>query len=119
MRILVAGSRTWTDRDRIRAELISIRPPWDGSEPPTVVHGAAVGADIMAATIAAGMGWHVEAHHAHWDHYGRRAGAMRNKAMVARGADICIVFIKDGSRGATMLAELAEKAGIPTKRIEE
>jgi hypothetical protein len=120
VRILVTGSRDWTDADAIESGLWAV---WVDAGSPlltesmTVAHGACpTGADAIADAIALRVGMQVERHPADWERYGKRAGFIRNAEMVALGADICLAFIKDHSRGATMTADLAEKAGILTRR---
>lgn len=48
------------------------------------------------------------------DQQGKRAGFIQNAEMVDAGASICLAFIRDHSRGATLCATPAEAAGIPT-----
>lgn len=111
MRVLVTGSRDWTDATVISRALSSIST----DEQITVVHGGAKGADILAGQFAQHLGYSVEVHEADWDTYGKRAGYIRNKKMVDLGADLCLAFIKNNSKGATICLDLADKAGIPTK----
>lgn len=116
MRILVTGSRDWDDEDAIYNALREL--DWKhGYENLTLVHGACpTGADDIAQAHAIFRGWRVERHPAKWFEYGKRAGFLRNAEMVSLGADLCLAFIKNGSRGATHTADLAEKAGIPVIR---
>lgn len=122
-RILITGSRTWTDRaviaQAISDYLHSVGTSIGGAWPfPIIVHGDARGADQLADAIARNWGWTPEPHPANWHRHGRSAGYRRNAAMVALGADVCLAFILDGSRGASHTATLAETAGIPTHRYE-
>jgi hypothetical protein len=110
-RVLITGSRTWTNDSVIWAELSVYR-----MVQPTLVHGDARGADRIAAGIWRTWGLPVEAHPADWDSHGRAAGMIRNRHMVTLGADVCLAFIRDQSPGATHCADLAEQAGIPTRR---
>lgn len=118
-RILVTGSRTWTDLPRIMDTL------WDGLKyvngwPVTLVHGGAEGADALAHEVWVYNQFPVEVHPVttkDWAEHGKRAAYLRNKAMVDAGADLCVAFIKDNSRGASMTAKMAEAAGIPTWRV--
>jgi hypothetical protein len=117
-RILVTGSRDWTDIELIRGVLDGLRSQtWTM----TVVHGACpYGADAIADLWARQQtGVTVEPHPADWRPGGvfdRSAGFKRNAEMVALGADACLAFIRNGSKGATHTADLAEKAGIPVRR---
>lgn len=112
-RILVTGSRAWTDTDRIRAVLDYHRHAFPGA---VLVHGNARGADRIAARIWENWGLPVEPHpvtDAQWA-ASRGAGHARNQRMVATGASVCLAFIRDQSPGATHCAHAARTAGIPT-----
>lgn len=120
-RLLVTGSRTWRDEQDIRDALAAVVAE-HGPENVVVVHGACPkGADEIADRIASawGGGLSVERHPADWDGPARRgAGFARNAEMVRLGAHLVLAFIVDASRGASHTADLAEKAGIPTRRYE-
>jgi hypothetical protein len=110
---LVTGSRTWADRLSIRQALAAV---W---HPDTVLVSGACprGADALCEACWTHWNGRIEHHPADWDQHGRAAGMLRNQAMVDLGADLCIAFIREHSAGATHCAELAERAGIPTRRV--
>lgn len=116
-RILVTGSRNWR-RIRLLAELMDeIGGRADGRQV-VVVHGAARGADSHVSYYAWLRAWECEPHpvtRAQWK-AGKWVGHARNQHMVNLGADACLAFIRDHSRGATNCANLAEEAGIEVIR---
>lgn len=122
MRILVTGSRTWTDYVTLADALLNAYFATTCTAPVTLVHGGCPrGADEMAHRWADEIresGWRLdeERHPADWERHGKSAGFRRNAEMVTAGADLCLAFIRDGSRGASHTADLAEKAGIETRR---
>lgn len=118
-RILVTGSRTWGDilrmTNELRDEVLAARMC---GVRPVIVHGACPqGADMIAARWARGYDVAQEPHPADWDRHGKAAGFRRNAEMVALGADVCLAFIRDGSKGATHCAKAAERAGIIVRRF--
>jgi hypothetical protein len=116
-RILVTGSRDWTDVETIAGALEAAWLELRDRGNPVLVTGTARGADQIAERIWTTRvgGVHIERHPADWRTLGRAAGPARNRKMVEAGADICLAFIKNESTGATMTANLAARAGIPTR----
>jgi hypothetical protein len=108
-RVLVTGSRTWTDEAVIARALGEV---WGDGTSVLVSGGCPRGADRLAEQVWGEWGGQVEQWRADWSRHGRAAGFRRNAAMVAAGADICLAFIRDGSAGATHTAELAAASGI-------
>jgi hypothetical protein len=120
-RILVTGSRDWTDRDTIRTALVNA---WiDLGRPMTanLVQGECHlgGADQIAAEIWRGWGFPVEGHPAEMGPNGHVLGPKRNAHMVSLGADVCLAFPLPSSRGTRNCMRLAREAGIPVKVYEE
>lgn len=117
-RILITGSRTWTNTYLID-EILSIAWGKLGGDPETVIVSGACpkGADLLCEQWAEAHGLTVERHPADWKRHLNRAGFIRNAEMVDLGADLCVAFIKSESKGATMCATLAQKAGIDTWRV--
>ncbi|WP_454107930.1 DUF2493 domain-containing protein [Microbacterium ginsengisoli] len=129
-RLLVAGSRAWTDEAAIFWRL-------DGALAQlgevTLVHGACPqGADSIADRWGTARGVPTERHPADWGthtercpewHRGlarcRAAGFRRNAQMVELGADLCLVFVIAQSAGSMMTARLAARAGIETWLFDE
>jgi hypothetical protein len=129
VRILVTGSREWTDRAAIEKALIRLARLIDAERPSgnyfayiqrepltaqvTVVHGSYRGADTLADAVASELGWTVEAHPADWVLYGDDAGPIRNTEMVEAGADVCVAFPGPKSKGTWDCIRKAAAAGIP------
>lgn len=114
MRVIVCGSRRWTDRKAIAdrlADLVLEHAP----DYPVIVHGAARGADRIAEDEAGKAGLVTEPHPADWDRHGKRAGVIRNEEMAALGANLCIAFWDGQSTGTADMLERARKHGIPTE----
>lgn len=121
MRVIVTGSRRWTNAQRVYDALSEV---YQRHGPFTLVHGAcATGADLYAhqwfrvAGHALGVG--EIRYRAEWEKYGRAAGPRRNAAMVHAGADLVLAFPLPGGSGTQGTMDLARRAGIEIKEIHE
>jgi hypothetical protein len=120
-RVLVTGSREWTNNHLVYEELgkIASEVGWDNM---VIIHGACPrGADRFADLWAGAHDTGVIRCPADWRKHGRPAGFRRNAEMVALGANVCLAFYKQGAgnKGTDHCARLAEAAGIPVRRITD
>jgi hypothetical protein len=120
-RILITGSREWSNRDLIREALMT-HAGEDATEHPentVLIHGANPrGADTLGAQEAEKLGYTIEAYPADWRR-GKVAGNLRNQDMVDTGADVCLAFPTSSSRGTWDCVRRAKAAGIEVVIIRE
>lgn len=118
-KVLVTGSRGWTDRGIIRAALIEHNAS-------SVVHGGCplrniapygappiwASADALADQVAKELKLTVIAWPAEWDKYGIRAGVIRNAEMLrTEKPDVVLAFWDGVSHGTAHMIGIARKAG--------
>lgn len=109
MRLIIAGTRTFTDYHRLcaTADLLN-----GTLEVKTVVCGGASGADELGKRWAEERGIPVEHYPADWDKHGPSAGPIRNVKM-AQNADYLLVFWDGVSRGTKHMMKAARQLGVP------
>ena len=125
-RVLVTGSRNWSVPAKVHLVLTSVYCDIVGlGKQMVLVEGECpdspdeYSVDWADQMIAMGFSVVVDPHPADWEKFGRGAGYRRNAEMVKLGADICLAFIHNESKGASHTAALADKAAIRTVVFEE
>lgn len=140
IRILVTGSRMWSDVPLLTNSLDTAatghdhvilihgrcdprniegdRIPWDEAVADPSL-GPVLGADWHAHWHAVARGWTVEAYAANWFLHGNSAGPIRNQRMVdlRPAADICIGAPLGASPGSRDCMARARKSGILVRDI--
>lgn len=109
---LVCGGRLFRDYAMLERVLESLGP-----YPDYLIHGGATGADLGGDAWAYNRGIQPVRCNANWDHYGNRAGPIRNIKMLNLKPDLIIGF--PGGRGTAHMLELGVKAGITTIKVGE
>lgn len=109
MKVIVAGSRSFTDYELLCATL-------DNMKISTIISGAARGADKLGERYANHRGIPVEQFPAQWDKYGARAGFIRNGEM-AENADALVAFWDGLSSGTKHMISVAKAQGLPVEVI--
>lgn len=119
MRVIVTGSRKWTDKAAVWDALNNV---YKEHGPFRVVHGAcSTGADAFAhewVAVASRLVYvEEEQFPAAWDR-GKRAGPERNLRMIEAGADLVLAFPLPAGTGTQHTMKLAREAGIEVRVIE-
>ena len=108
MRVIIAGSREFTDYELFKSfmEKAFKEEKFSLGDIEEVVSGTAPGADTLGERWAKENGIPVKRFPAHWDKYGKAAGPMRNADM-ADYADFLIAFWHPLCRGTSnMIANM-------------
>lgn len=114
MRVLVTGSRTFTNTKLMYNALSSIQ-----NSDVTLVHGGCRGADKIAENIGKELGFKIEEHLANWDKHGKSAGPIRNIEMLNSGIDLVLAFPIGESRGTRDCIKKAVNKSIPVIKVEK
>jgi predicted Rossmann fold nucleotide-binding protein DprA/Smf involved in DNA uptake len=115
-KIGVVGSREFRNYRQLADHLNTLIYRGD-----SLVSGGASGADSMAQRYAREMGIPITIFYPDYNHYGRGAGFVRNKA-IAESSDRIVAFYAKGrfqQGGTANTIEWARKLGIPFEEFEE
>ena len=108
--LIVAGSRSFADSDRLFADLdrlLALRLP-EGVE--IVCGGCPRGADAAAVAYARSRGLALRVFPAQWAYFGRAAGPLRNEEMAAYG-DALVAYWDGMSPGTKSMIRYARMYG--------
>lgn len=113
MRVLVCGGRDYEDlhEDGRNAVFVALSDIHAVTPIAFVMQGGAKGADRSAREWAATNNVPGQTYHADWSTFGRAAGPIRNRRMLANGnPDLVVAFA--GGRGTADMVRLARNADI-------
>ena len=112
MRMAIVGSRDFRRLDKVRQFVADL------SLDTTIVSGYARGVDRTAEDAARLRGMRVISIPPQWNTYGKQAGFVRNREIVAH-ADELVAFWDGKSKGTAHSINLAQRKGIPVLVIDE
>ena len=115
MRVGVVGSRGFTDGGLLfeRLDIMAKRK----GKIDLIVSGGAAGADSLAEVYAKERGIPTQIFKPDWTTYGKRAGPMRNKDIVA-ASDVIVAFWDGVSPGTRSTRDWTKKAGKPFVHVK-
>lgn len=108
MKVLVCGGRNFDNYDLLKTVLSAVHVTRNIT---TIIHGAAPGADMLAARWAGRHFVPMIPFPADWGTHGKAAGPIRNQKMLDEGKpDMVVAF--PGGRGTTDMVRRAKVAGL-------
>ena len=113
MNVLVCGGRDYADARALNVALDAIHREKNITQ---LIHGAARGADSLAAAWARSRGIPALAFPAEWAMRGKAAGFRRNEAMLRQGRPELVVAFP-GGKGTAHMVSLAKAAGVPVRQV--
>ena len=113
MRVIIAGSRSWTDWDIMKSSLDRMK-----EKITEVVSGTARGADEMGEWWAQENNIPIKRFPADWSRYGKAAGFIRNEEM-AKYADALVAFRVGHTKGTSNMIKLAYKYGLRVEVFDD
>ncbi len=119
-RIIVAGSRNFTDKKRLYKVLDEYLPSFNDEI--EIVSGHCRGADLIGEEYAKEHRIPLVIFPADWGTYGKMAGYIRNKKMAeyaSKENGALVAFPVGDSKGTKMMIRLAHEYGLDTKVYEE
>jgi hypothetical protein len=112
MRVIICGSRSWSDPWLIKDRLARL------PEGTVLVHGGSPGAERTAVDVSWQLKLRSEQRLPDWEAHGVGAGKIRNRQVALLGADLCLAFFDGGSdRDLANMIDEASRAGIPTEVV--
>lgn len=111
--VLVCGGRGFSDIRVINNALTKLHTQYQFT---TVIHGAALGADMLADEWARKNNLQVIPFPADWDSYGNSAGPIRNRQMLINGHPTLVIAFP-GGKGTRDMVDLARMSKIPVIEV--
>ena len=111
MKVIVAGSRTYTNRNKVYKVLDKLYAQRKDIE---IVSGLAKGPDLFGKDWGEMNNVKVHEFPADWNKYGKSAGYRRNEEM-AKFSDALIAFWSNNSRGTMHMINIARERGLKIK----
>lgn len=123
MRIIIAGTRTFSDYVLLKKTMDDIISTL-AEQRITVISGGAKGADKLGEEWLSErlensrslVNWDLIRFPADWDKHGKAAGPIRNEEM-ANNADMCVVFWDGKSKGSAHMIKTALKKSLLVKVV--